>query len=127
MKTRNIFALAIVGILLFACQPTEQQQETTVANPQQPAITIDTTQRRPAPDFYVIAPGTERKRVWVCDDQRSDVFHVDNRCEVLLTCTGVYKNVSLQRAVEEYDRYHCETCSQEYADMFDQDKVRYDF
>lgn len=117
-------SLAIVAALLFGCQPTEQQQETPTISMEQTIQEPDTVQRRPAPEFYVIAPGTERTRVWVCDDNRSDIFHVNNKCEVLLTCTGIYKNVSLQRAIEDYGRYNCDSCSQEFADIFDQEKVR---
>ncbi|NEM97067.1 hypothetical protein [Pontibacter burrus] len=121
------FGLAIVAALLFGCQPTEQQQETPTIGMEQTIQEPDTVQRRPAPKFYVIAPGTERTRVWVCDDNRSDIFHVDNKCELLLNCTGVFKNVSLQRAIEDYGRYNCDKCSQRFADVFDINKVRYDF
>ncbi|HEY4652747.1 MAG TPA: hypothetical protein VIG72_15125, partial [Pontibacter sp.] len=100
----RVLAIVILGgALLTGCQHEEEQQtsktiaETLVA-------TADTVQRRPAPEFYVIPPGTERTRVWVCDDSLSDVFHTDNTCKLLLTCKAAYKNVSLQRAIEEYGR-----------------------
>lgn len=119
------FGFAIVGALLFGCQPTEQQQETPAVSMEQTIQEPDTVQRRPAPEFYIIPQGKERTRVWVCDDNRSDIFHVDNKCELLLTCTGIFKNVSLQRAIEDYGRYNCDSCSQQFADVFDKDKVRY--
>lgn len=118
------FALAIVCSLLFACQPTEKQQEEQPVA-EQTIAAPDTVKLRPAPEFFFFEKGQERKRVWVCDDGKTDVFHVDNTCELLLTCTGTYRNVSLARAIEEYGRYNCESCSQELADVFNEDKVRF--
>ncbi|WP_162425612.1 hypothetical protein [Pontibacter pudoricolor] len=117
-------ALAIVCSTAFtSCQSTEtQQEEAPVATER--ATAADTTQRRPAPEFYIIPKGMERKRVWVCDDNVSDIFHVDNTCEILRTCTGTFRNVSLQRAIEEYGRYNCTVCASELADIFDENKIR---
>ncbi|NDK56696.1 hypothetical protein [Pontibacter fetidus] len=118
-------ALAIVcSTLLFACQSAEQPQEEANVATEQTAAAADTVQRRPAPDFYVIPPGMERKRVWVCDDASKDVFHTKNTCEALRPCNGAFRNVSLQRAIEEYGRYNCEICSKELSDIFDDKKIR---
>jgi hypothetical protein len=120
----KVVALAIVCSTLFAsCQSTEKQQEEAPVAIEQTA-TVDTTQRRPAPEFYIIPKGMERKRVWVCDDKVSDIFHVNNECEILRTCTGTFRNVSLQRAIEEYGRYNCTVCAKDLADIFDENKIR---
>ncbi|MER2997847.1 hypothetical protein [Pontibacter populi] len=120
----TLVALLIVCSTAFtACQPTEEQQEEAPVTSEQTAL-VDTTQRRPAPEFYIIPKGTERKRVWLCDDYVSDIFHVDNKCEVLVTCTGTFRNVSLLRAIEEYGRYNCTVCAVDMADIFDENKIR---
>ena len=120
----TLVALAIVCSAAFtSCQPTEKQQEETPVATEQIAV-ADTTKSRPAPEFYIIPKGTERKRVWICDDYVSDIFHVDNKCEVLVTCTGTFRNVSLLRAIEEYGRYNCTVCAADMADIFDENKIR---
>ena len=120
----RVAAFAIVcSSVLFSCQSAEQTQEEAKVATEQTAI-ADTVQRRPAPDFFVIPPGMERKRVWLCDDASKDVFHTTNTCEALRPCNGAFRNVSLQRAIEEYGRYNCEICSKELSDIFDAEKVR---
>ncbi|MEJ8757421.1 hypothetical protein WG947_10460 [Pontibacter sp. H259] len=124
-RATGLFTIIILsGILTTACQPTEEkvvEEAVTVTNQ---VTAADTTERRPAPTFYIIPKGMERKRMWVCDDNMSDVFHKSNTCELLKGCTGIFKNVSLQRAIEEYGRYNCEICSNDLADIFNENKVR---
>ena len=127
LKSSAYTLLAIVILasgLLASCQSAEQPAEEPVANTNQPTIAADTTTRRPAPEFFIIPKGMERKRVWICDDNMSDIFHVSNTCEALKGCLGTFRNVMLVRAIEDYGRYNCEVCSKELADIFDEDKVR---
>ena len=126
-KMPHVLRTAIVATLLIsatiACQPTEQP-ETIATEPTAELAPADTIPPRPAPKFFVIEPGTERKRVWICEDQFSDEFHINNECPVLRTCQGVFKNVTLYRAIETYGNYNCQTCSKAYDTVFDSTTVR---
>ncbi|MBC5772497.1 hypothetical protein H8S95_00330 [Pontibacter sp. KCTC 32443] len=122
--TGNAFAFFILcSTFLAGCQPSEQQETTTTAVEQTTAA-ADRVQRRPAPKFYIIPPGSERTRVFVCDNGNDDVFHKDGGCKVFTDCKGTKRNVSLQRAIEEFGRYNCEVCSKELGDIFDDKKIR---
>lgn len=118
-------ALAMLcSSILFSCQSAEQKQENAIAATEQTAA--DTVQARPAPTFYIIPPGMERKHVWICEDGKADIFHKKHDCEVLIACKGKgnFRNISLQRAIEEFGRYNCDVCSKDMADIFDEDKIR---
>ena len=127
-STKTLFSglLAVLALSTLSCQNAAENAAET-EEPQTEAVAVaDTTQARPAPDFYVIPPDMLRDRVWVCDDGSSDLFHVKNDCPVLLECKGkgTFRNVSLQRAIEEYGRYNCQTCSQDLDHIFDDEMVR---
>lgn len=126
IKTFRDFILAAVvpALMLAGCQPSEEQATETTAQ-QAPAAT-QPVQKRPAPDFYIIPPDMVRDRVWVCDDAVSDVFHLKNDCPVLAGCSdqATFRNVSLQRAIEHYGRYNCQTCSLELDHIFDEGMIR---
>jgi len=124
-RAQTLLAIVIVGSgLLASCQSSEKPIEEPAANTTQPAIVADTTARRPAPEFFIIPKGMERKRVWICDDNMSDIFHTSNTCQALKGCLGTFRNVMLVRAIEDFGRYNCDVCSKELADIFDEDKVR---
>ncbi|WP_266202300.1 hypothetical protein [Pontibacter kalidii] len=111
-----------------ACQPTETgQQEKTTAATTQPAQTITAAAaKRPAPEFFIIPEDMARKRVWICEDSESDVFHVQHDCPILVQCKGKgsFRNLILPRAVEDYGRYNCQECSKDLDLIFDKDAVR---
>ena len=124
-----ILEMALAVILLGSCRQATEQE---AANAEQETVTAaqlaaaDTAQKRPAPTFYLIPPQIVRQRVWICDAAVSDIFHTKADCPVLLECRGKgnFRNVSLQRAIEEYGRYNCQTCSQDLDHIFDEDMVR---
>jgi len=123
-----VLQIALAVILLGSCQQAAEQE--TTATEQKTAATpmasADTAQKRPAPTFYLIPPNMVRQRVWICDAVTADIFHTKADCPVLLECRGKgnFRNVSLQRAIEEYGRYNCQTCSQDLDHIFDEDMVR---
>ncbi|MBF9252747.1 hypothetical protein I2I11_05565 [Pontibacter sp. 172403-2] len=120
-----ILQMALAVMLLASCnQATEQEVATTEQATE--AAAADTVQRRPAPAFYLIPPNLVRERVWICDAATADIFHTKADCPVLLECRGKgnFRNVSLQRAIEEYGRYNCQTCSKDLDHIFDEDMVR---
>jgi hypothetical protein len=43
---------------------------------------------------------------------------------VLVTCNSTFRNLTLTRAIENFDRYNCETCSGDLAHIFDENAVR---
>ena len=81
-------------------------------------------ERRPAPDFFILSREQHKSRVWVCDDNISDIFHVKNDCPDFIACGSTMRNVSLARAIEDYGRYNCMTCSAELSAIFDEEKLR---
>src|SRR5690606_27996513 len=117
--------VAIFGLLLAlsACQsqdstPTEQAYETEVA-----ADTTAQRQTRPKPENYSFK-GLEKKRVFICMDPTDDTFHQKHDCPELVDCASTFRNLSLPRAIEAFDRYNCETCSADLGYIFDEDAVR---
>lgn len=123
---------AIVLLVLFAfpsCQPTETnaQQEAQAASPATEALAAsDTTAKRPAPEFFVVPREMFRKRVWICEDGVSDLFHVQHDCPILVQCKGkgTFRNLLLPRAIEDFGRYNCQECSKDLDMIFDKDAVR---
>jgi hypothetical protein len=112
-------------ISLAACQSPDNQ--TQQAETQQTVAEADTTQRqpRPKPEFYSFK-GVEKKRVFICMDPTDDTFHQQHDCPVLLACKSTFRNLTLPRAVEGFDRYNCETCSNDLAFVFDENAIRFE-
>ncbi|SIT93610.1 hypothetical protein [Pontibacter indicus] len=113
------------GLLLSlaSCQsPDNAQTEQPAA--QEITAAADTTKRepRPKPDYYNFR-GVERKRVYICMDATEDTFHQKHDCPELITCKGQFRNLILARAIEDFDRYNCETCSANLAYIFDETYV----
>jgi hypothetical protein len=112
---------ATLGLCLTmaACQSPDN---TTSEQAQNTALAADTTAQqptRPKPDYYNFK-GVERKRVYICMDATEDTFHQKHDCPVLITCKGQFRNLILARAVEDFDRYNCETCSADLGYIFDE-------
>lgn len=121
---KNILLLAIASTL-FACQETEETVDTPGTETAAEATSMaDTVETRPAPTFYVIPPDVAQKRVWICEDESSDIFHKQNDCPVLVQCKGGFRNLSIHRAIETYGRYNCQVCSEDLDHIFDEDMVR---
>ncbi|MBX0333350.1 hypothetical protein K3G39_08865 [Pontibacter sp. HSC-14F20] len=118
---------AMYGLLisLTACQsPDNAQAEQT--SRQETTVTADTTKRepRPKPEYYNFK-GVERKRVYICMESTEDTFHQQHDCPVLITCKGQFRNLILARAIEDFDRYNCETCSADLGYIFDETYAPY--
>lgn len=61
--------------------------------------------------------------MFICMDPTDDTFHQKHDCPELVACKSTFRNLSLPRAVEAFDRYNCETCSADLAYIFDEDAV----
>ncbi|GAB3819583.1 hypothetical protein GCM10028895_18220 [Pontibacter rugosus] len=112
-----------------ACQQQESQEETaTVAAPENDAseTTAAVNEKRPAPTFFFIPKELSNKRVWICEDGVSDIFHLKHDCPILVQCKGKgnFRNLLLPKAIEEYGRYNCPECSKELDHIFDENAVR---
>ena len=115
-------ALAVLIMLsLLSCQPAETDIDTTAETQ---IVEADSVQKRPAPEFFIIPQELVKSRVWLCDDEVSDIFHVKNDCPLFMACRATKRNVSLPRAIEEYGRYNCTTCSKELDHIFDEEMIR---
>lgn len=112
-------------LALAACQSPENTETEQTAR-QQPA-TADTTQvpSRGKPDYYSFK-GLERKRVYICMDPTDDTFHQKHDCAVLVACNSTFRNLTLARAIENFDRYNCETCSADLAYIFDESEATFE-
>ncbi|MDO6390360.1 hypothetical protein Q4E40_09495 [Pontibacter sp. BT731] len=113
-------------ISLAGCQsPDNAQTEQTAV--QETSAIADTVKRepRPKPEFYSFK-GVEKKRVYICMDPAEDTFHQKHDCPVLISCASTFRNLSLPRAVEAFDRYNCETCSADLAYVFDENSVQFE-
>lgn len=125
---KSLLVIFSIASTILSCQPAENQDaENRTAAAAETGIAADTSQKRPAPDFFVIPPELADKRVWVCENETADTFHTQHDCSVLAQCTktnGTFKNVTLVRAVEAYGRYNCEVCSKDLDHIFDRDMVR---
>lgn len=120
--TAGIFFLLIS---LAACQSPDN--ETQQSETQQTVAEADTTARqpRPKPEFYSFK-GVEKKRVFICMDPTDDTFHQQHDCPVLVACKSTFRNLTLPRAVENFDRYNCETCSSDLAYVFDENAAQFE-
>lgn len=126
-STTRLFAfILILGTGTMACQ--ENVEEKKEINPESTSDTAATpvVAKRPAPEFFVVPAELAKKRVWICDNSTSDVFHVKHDCPVLLECKGkgTFRNVTLPRAIEEYGRYNCQECAKELDHIYDEDAIR---
>jgi len=137
MKPNAVTAVAgavksAAGVLVLgavsSCQPTgssaSEEAQAAAATPE--ATAPDTTAKRPAPDFFVVPQDMLKKRVWICEDEVSDIFHVQHDCPVLVECKGkgTFRNLLLPRAIEAFGRYNCQECSKDLDIIFDKDAVR---
>ncbi|QCR21279.1 hypothetical protein [Pontibacter sp. SGAir0037] len=126
---KTSISAAILFSAFTACQGTESSDgtaATTDAQTEQIA-TADSAvvkERRPAPDFYFISEDMRDKRVWICDDADKDIFHTVHNCDSLRGCNGKFRNLTIVRAIEDFDRYNCQSCSSDLNDIFDENKVR---
>lgn len=118
--------LLAVACIVFSCQETEKTADTPLAEAETVASPTDTTEMRPAPTFFVIPPDMAEKRVWICENVASDLFHVQHDCPVLIACKGKgsFRNLTLVRAIEDFGRYNCQTCSEALNHVFDEELVR---
>lgn len=115
-------------ISLFACQPqSTDNNETEQTETEQTVAEADTVQRqpRPKPEFYSFK-GVEKKRVFICMDPTEDTFHQKHDCPELVACKSTFRNLTLPRAVENFDRYNCEVCSSDLAYVFDEDITQFE-
>ncbi|WP_162054334.1 hypothetical protein [Pontibacter pamirensis] len=120
---RNALLLAVTCIF-FACQETVETDDTPQSEAATSVAGADTTETRPAPDFFIIPPDLAEKRVWICENASSDIFHVQHDCPLLVECKGNFRNVIIPRAIETYGRYNCQVCSEDLDHIFDEDMVR---
>ena len=125
----SLKALAFILLLAsstVACQQnTEQHQE--VSTPEVDASeATQVVNKRPAPEFFVIPAELTKNRVWICENNTADIFHVKHDCPVLLECKGqgTFRNVTLPRAIEDYGRYNCPVCAKDLDMIFDEEAVR---
>ncbi|ARS35942.1 hypothetical protein [Pontibacter actiniarum] len=111
-----------------ACQQQEAQEETAIEATEEAAAqaTAVVGEKRPAPEFFFIPSELENKRVWICEDGISDIFHLKHDCPILIQCKGKgsFRNLLLPKAIEQYGRYNCQECSQELDHIFDEDVAR---
>ncbi|WP_018478963.1 hypothetical protein [Pontibacter roseus] len=123
MMKRATAGLFCLLIALASCQSPDTDQPQAAA--QQPTAKADTVQqqRRPKPEYYSFK-GVEKKRVYICLDESADTFHQKHDCPVLITCQSTFRNLTLARAVEAFDRYNCEMCSADLAYIFDENAVQ---
>lgn len=120
--------LLVITCSIFSCQEAGKSEETGATPPSEAATlsVADTTEARPAPTFFVIPPELAEQRVWICENASADIFHVQHDCPLLVQCKGKgsFRNLTLVRAIEDYDRYNCQVCSEELDHIFDEDLVR---
>jgi hypothetical protein len=121
---RTLFPALFVMLFLFSCQPNDNPDTGTSAEVKEELIDSLQQERRNAPEFYIIPPDMVKNRVWICDNEVSDIFHVKNDCPVFLACRTTKRNVTLARAIEEYECYNCMTCSEELNHIFDENMLR---
>jgi hypothetical protein len=115
--------LSILCIALAGCQAPEQ--DTVATEIETIANATPETQPRPKPEFYNIK-GIEKKRVFICMDGSEDTFHVKHDCPLLVACKTTFRNLTLGRAVEDFDRYNCDTCSSDLAYIFDENNASFE-
>lgn len=120
---RNVLLLA-VACLVFSCQESAETADTLETVEANSVSEADTTEARPAPTFFIIPPDMADRRVWICENASSDIFHVQHDCPLLVQCKGSFRNVTIPRAIETYGRYNCQVCSLDLDHIFDEEMVR---
>lgn len=123
MLKRATAGLFFLLIALAGCQTPDTETHHTE---QETIAVADTAQQqapRPKPEFYSFK-GLEKKRVFICMDGSADTFHQKHDCPVLVACNSTFRNLTLPRAIENFDRYNCETCSADLAYIFDENSVK---
>ncbi|MFD2514944.1 hypothetical protein ACFSRY_13790 [Pontibacter locisalis] len=124
LKTAAIVIALFFGTI--ACQQQKTENEEIPAPAPTEANASLVSEKRPAPTFFIIPKGMEKKRVWILEDSQSDIFHLKHDCPVLVTGKGKgsFRNLTMHRAIEEYGRYNCQECSKDLNHIFDEDMVR---
>ncbi|GAB3201390.1 hypothetical protein ABID22_004054 [Pontibacter aydingkolensis] len=124
--SRSLAFTLILSATSLACQENAEQQEEADSIENSTADATPVVNKRPAPKFFVIPEDMVKKRVWICENQTADVFHLKHDCPVLIECKGkgTFRNVTLPKAIEEYGRYNCQVCAKELDSIFDEDAVR---
>lgn len=128
-KKATSAALILTLSFSVACQSektdTQEEAEVATAEAAAPAAAV-VTEKRPAPEFFVIPEEMVKKRVWICEDDVSDIFHTAHDCSVLVQCKGkgTFRNLLLHKAIEDYGRYNCQECSKDLNVIFDSEAVR---
>ena len=119
------FVLILSGTLL-SCQDKTDQTEEVATTEVSDIEATPVVNKRPAPEFFYMPMGMENKRVWICENNTADDFHLKHDCPILLQCKGKgsFRNVILPKAIEFYGRYNCQECSKELDHIFDENAVR---
>jgi hypothetical protein len=114
--------MATFGILTACQQQASEEVKTETTNSE----VVEVTNKRPAPEFYIIPEEMAKSRVWILENEKTDLFHLKHDCPVLISGkgTGTFKNVTLTRAIDDYGRYNCPECSKELDHIFDEDMIR---
>lgn len=120
MRTYLLPSLLATVILLSGCQTSDEESNQTATG----TSTTEERTSRPKPEYFAIPPELAQKRVYICVDPADDTFHQKHDCAVLVACKGTFRNLTLTRAIEDFDRYHCETCSADLAYIYDEDVVQ---
>jgi len=122
MLKHTFAGLFFLLVALAGCQSSEEQTATQEVAASQAAA--EEKQPRPKPEFFLIPPDLAKKRVYICMDSSADTFHQKHDCQELTACKSTFRNLTLTRAVEAFDRYNCETCSSDLAHIYDENAVR---
>ncbi|SFU54069.1 hypothetical protein SAMN04487941_1396 [Pontibacter akesuensis] len=128
-KLMKVALFALLAFAAVACQPEKENSEAIAATATEEAAvpaTAAVAEKRPAPVFFFVPQELVDKRVWICDNEVSDIFHLQHDCPILVQCkgNGTFRNLKLPRAIEEFGRYNCQECSKELDVIFDEDAVR---
>jgi hypothetical protein len=121
MLKHTFAGLFVLLLALAGCQTPDKD---TTAQTAASETTAAARQPRPKPEFFSIPPDLEKKRVYICMGESDDTFHQKHDCPELVSCKGTFRNLTLTRAIENFDRYNCETCSSDLAEIFDENVVR---
>jgi molybdopterin-guanine dinucleotide biosynthesis protein A len=130
MKHLTLFKSLFLIVTLFtvtSCDSHQDEQVTTEKELlQNDTVALTAEPSRPEPTFFIIPKELVKQRVWIIEDGKSDLFHMEHDCPVLVAGKGKgsFRNVTLPRAIEEYKRYNCQECSKELDHIFDEDMIR---
>ncbi|MDX5347643.1 MAG: hypothetical protein LPJ89_03490 [Hymenobacteraceae bacterium] len=115
-------ALLVCGT--FACQQEQNTDctEAATASEKTEPIVLDTTATVTTPPKKIdhkIPTDKAKERVYVCGDGMAEYFHLNFECPLLQACNANYKNISVIRAVEDYNCTFCPECGVEMAEYFE--------